>query len=776
MYPHSRGSLHHQPQAGPSRLTQQLAADFDDTDSDDDMFVMRGLKPTLTKNARRGFSSDDESSVISSDEDPVNYTSPQKLAKPPSYGIRPLESPSKQAVSPSKSTSKNEPKSPVSLSNIDKLLARSVPQQSQVRSDSVPSVSSNDSRQDLPQQSTSHIKNKLNGIDVQSVHQYTETEFTPPSATRPTFKVKWSKRPAGPHYISMLTSDADESRLPKISDPNVLSRQSEATVYTEVPRNSNTHIRWLRELGSELADFLNLDSVANKNTWVLEDFPKGYKLLEKISGPAGKKLRTIMLCGSWLADPFQEAKPELVMHFMTLINADEPCPCDNCEAHVREHGGEVTTSPPPANIPSSSRSSVLGEVMGPMRKLEHSLEPHEKGFTWSENHGYHTVDPKSWQPKDPVKSNAESAKMFKLKRRALAYGGPYVDPHQSEDVDRSLQTPSSWVRMQEVVWFALPEPIRSSENTEGDPIITHWPAIVCERKTVATSQLTGHVPRICEPLTSEAFQTQQSVEWHIRLLGCSDFVWATTEELLPFLAYKPFTKPLKAVVPNSQSYKRLWDDKEERPRWPSVFSFRDIENAYLSFAVALSHASMIMRKIILCDPFAYRIEDPVSGDATLSGGTHNESIRNWSSPHVAHYQGAFVGAERIWVGDLLRLRFTKSSEDDQILPAAGEKLDPRLFADYQGAVMPLPKPRAEAGRAITDRCLILLLNSIWTHPTSERVFVSGFVYEVTRAFDAANPSEPDVHPDFPPLPPPPYGWEFRLVQPLPTEYSFEFEM
>lgn len=623
-----------------------------------------------------------------------------------------------------------------------------------------------------------HISSRPNGHDSHSASSgSTETTFRPPSATKVTFKVKWGVPPRGPHLISILTTDGDASQIPRLTPPANLPRFGPIAANVEVPKDSPTHLRWRRELGAELADFLNLDAIAKKDFWILEDFPSGYKLLERLEGPATRPTRTVMLHGSWTAQPFLDPKRELVQHLMTLINANGPCYCNHCTARLDRQGGRVVASPPPSDVPPSQQSEVLGELTGPLQMLQSSGVLQEKGVAWSDAKGYHMVDPKTWQAnKNPAKINAENSEKHRLLREALRYGGPYVDPHQSQDIERNLQDPSSWVRMKEVVWYTLPRPLRSSSiDTRGGPIITHWPALVCERKTVVSAELIGRVPKPNKPLTSRSLRTQQATEWHVRLLGCTDFVWAATEQLLPFLAYKPFTQPLKSVRPSEESYKQLWNDKEDKPNWPTLDSFGDLENAYLPFAVALSHTSNIMRKIVLSDPFAHRVNTPAPDTAGLLGGQHNESLRNWSSPVVAHYQGVFAGAERIWVGDLLRLRFGKSTKND-ILPPDGQSLDPRAYADSANTAALVPTSEPLPSGSLGERCLVLLLSSIWAHPQSDRIFVSGFVYEICKASDPANPRAPPVHPDFPPLPPAPYGWEFRLVAELPSEYSFEIEV
>lgn len=610
---------------------------------------------------------------------------------------------------------------------------------------------------------------------------YTTTEFTPPGQTTPTFRVRWCSNRAGPHYLSILATDATKKRVPPLTKPEDLPRSGTVSAYVALDPSADIYKRWMRELGSELADFLNLDEVTNKFHWLLEDLPSGYRLIERLEGIAGRPSRTVMLCGSKFASTFYSARRELVKHLMNLINAGGACPCQNCLDRTKRHGGTVHLPDVSEKTPASKNAPVLGAVDGPMHNLRRALEAQHRGFTWSPARGFHKIDSLSQKKKDSVKANAEGAESFKLKKRATGYGGPYVDPHQSEDIERALSTPSSWVRMKEVVWYKLPRPIRSP-RLKNSPIITHWPAVVCERKTVSRPKLAGPMPLPAKSFDG-TLHNEQFTEWHVRLLGCCDFVWSTRQELLPFLAYKPFTQSFSNIKPDEKSFGRVWDSAAERPIWPPVNALGSLEEAYVPFAVALQHASYMMRKVVLCDPFAFRVSDPELANSKLSGGKHNESVRNWSAPKVCHFQGAFIGAERVWVGDLLRLRITKPSK--ALVPLHGDVVDPALFVDNHGV-----KPRAlqtnslHSGKERRDapeqllqnRCLLILLNSIWQHPTTDRVFVSGFVYELKKKSSRDEPAEaPDVPQDMPPLPPAPPGYHFCLLVPLPAEHSFEIE-
>lgn len=616
-------------------------------------------------------------------------------------------------------------------------------------------------------------------------HSPPVSSFAPPGQDKPTFEVIWvdqSKNKSSKHMIRILATDAQEPDIPPLTNREDLPRFGHISATIALGYETDTHKRWRKELGGELADFLNLDALVGRNQWELEDFPRGYQLVERLEGPAGRPTRTTMLYGSMFANPFLDSKRELLKHLMGLINGGEPCSCQNCATRVETKGAAIVLSPPPEVVPPASKSTVLGEINGPMQKLALQLELRKQGFSWSADKGFHRVEndaPAS--SKDPAKVNADNAELLKLKRRATAYGGPYVDPHQSEDIERANQNPSSWVRMKELVWYTLPTPIRSRNHSLGGPLFTHWPAVVCERKTLSEPRLVGPVPPMGQPMTSESIQSHQTMEWHVCLLGCSDFRWSTTNGLLPFLAYKPHTESLFQIAPDATSYRRSWNDHDGRPAWPSIASFTDAETAYIAFAIALSHASSIMKKLVLCDPFAHRVRDPDLPESALSAGKHNESIRNWAAPRVAHFQGAFIGAEKIWVGDLIRLRVYKSSKT--FLPGEGEQLEPNFFADSAGrdraknALASKHKKTSSPNASYLERrCLVVLVSSIWRNPSNDKPFISGYVYEMKKLIHQEKPQHPPSPPDLPPLPTPPPGYCFRLLVPLPAEYSFDMEL
>lgn len=303
--------------------------------------------------------------------------------------------------------------------------------------------------------------------------------------------------------------------------------------------------------------------------------------------------------------------------------------------------------------------------------------------------------------------------------------GPFIHPDRNRELDGK---DGAWVRQHELCWARIDPIIEAGEPNL--PEIVYWPVIVGERSFKSKPDLTapkveGQLPRMLH-----------WIEYRCRFLGTNDEALRLVDDLLPWLAYPPpppmFTIPLDTPEGIATVYA---DDEKQTLRRISIAALREagLKRAITAFALSLQIAAHIISFWSQTDRYRTRrisnAPPKLEDDVTTS---------DW------HYQGMFWGAERIWVGDVVRLLTTV--ED---LPEHD----------------PLPSPPGE-GR----RHLLLRVDGIYKDATNEHAMVSGALYEMYRGNEG--PTSIEVGSRTYEAPP---GYRFHLKSKERTEHHLDVE-
>ncbi|KAE8229533.1 hypothetical protein CF326_g5497 [Tilletia indica] len=267
------------------------------------------------------------------------------------------------------------------------------------------------------------------------------------------------------------------------------------------------------------------------------------------------------------------------------------------------------------------------------------------------------------------------------------------------------------LRPNELVWFQLPKPLVSPDRTLN---IAYWPAHISSReiRSKVTQQAWSSVIDDSDDEMSidndNDFDLENNVvqeeRYRIQLLGIRQETVTARSRLLPQLSYRPPANLLKAPLKNVPLDKLQWLSRDKRPKWqlaPSVEALLFPENsagrterlrarptfdeALPAYYLAVCILSYLCTAVVDAESFAL---DP---DLALSKPTPThlalrkevmETIRSsWIIPkrHLwpefgplnatpptwknTYLQGVILGADRIWVADVVRLDVQESDFD-----------------------------------------------------------------------------------------------------------------
>ena len=448
----------------------------------------------------------------------------------------------------------------------------------------------------------------------------------------------------------------------------------------------------------------------------------------------------LYLYGSNFAHSFTNPRRALD-HFNMLVKNDlAPCPCESCRA--RAGAVSVIVPPVPDGVKKASESHIMKSVVAA------SLKPHfiaTSAYTYTVQEGFQRTE-KMGPPKEAARRRAEEQAKLRLRGRAIEYKGPYINREREDDLLRAVTT--SFVRHGEMVWVRINPLVSTAKRDDGLPLaeISYWPGIVVDRRLMSKTRVkSGSLPTIgCAP-PEEAYTTDQWLEWQIALFGIDERIWRSNSEMLPWLAHTaPYS--LKRIAFTERSFNEIYNQKERKIKRASLrhLTKNDVELGVSAYGLALQISGHVFRGWNFFDRYITR-ED--SGD---------------QEKEVQSYQGVYLGGERIWVGDLVRL-IALSTEDKQ-------------------RDIPLPDPlprRTDVDVSMGDdvdvgRSLLLKINSIYRHSKTDHPRVSGSIYELydTKKY-APIPEEASEQEGERFMPAPPPGHKFRLLTALDCEHHID---
>ncbi|KAN0130944.1 hypothetical protein V8E53_011322 [Lactarius tabidus] len=514
--------------------------------------------------------------------------------------------------------------------------------------------------------------------------------------------------PPNPVYLEFGKSDGDTKQLPT-NNREVVDTDGQVNYMKFLALDDSSNIHWRCQVAMKVAERIGKPSGSN---YVLKTWPEGYSLYCHLKGKQSAPRQDLYLFGSVYAKRFRSV-PEFVPHALWLMT-DPTLDRRNCEC---KYCAKVPQRVISSNLGYKNRSTP-GSSPAPGSRMHRVGRDRERRSSRTAPGEYATVrrTPKPKPEKGPTQ--------VMLQERYSDVQAMYADT--DEEMRR-------WFRVGEMVWCALDPPIR---GTDAAANITFWPGLVDECSFKAEtfprpkspsihsadgdfemedgteSTHVAHVGRgasngsgsslaVVYPMAPHTGNlkpaTERPLPWTVRqknvykvkLLAVNHDYIAIETQVLPYHGYKPSNDLLQALqdVSIEQITRKPEDIAAFNPCPPETPSTEPGVNDQL-FAEATAPytlALQIAAGVEVCwaptDEWVFKMVVP-------SGSSSAPSVVN-----QARYQGLWLGAERIWTDDLVRLKAARAQIAPagtlQIFPASGpsrttiETFTPEQLADEE---------------------------------------------------------------------------------------------
>jgi hypothetical protein len=294
---------------------------------------------------------------------------------------------------------------------------------------------------------------------------------------------------------------------------------------------------------------------------------------------------------------------------------------------------------------------------------------------------------------------------------AVVKGTSLPRPILNRDRNSDL-TSKRYLRQAEIVWCHLEEPIvPDGLQADDDASILFWPAVIMEPRFQV--HIVPHEP-------GQPYAVTQSFAHKIKLLGVMHSYIVPEEELLPYQAYIPKDQILEELrkykfAPSSTDLAELYefqpmpspliepshilDDNDPTPIHPRPYA-----EAAAPFALAIQIAAQVSAFWCPTDQWKFYYgapattaptsnkEKPAGTSSTLEGdplafhmpldppssaSTRPQTPETRSrSAFECRYQGLWWGGERIWMGDLVRIKPLRTMLHPDTTSRLLEEIDP----------------------------------------------------------------------------------------------------
>ncbi|KAF9073278.1 hypothetical protein BDP27DRAFT_1417405 [Rhodocollybia butyracea] len=505
--------------------------------------------------------------------------------------------------------------------------------------------------------------------------------------------------PPNPNYLDITHSDGNRDLLPTNTN-RVVDSDGQVNFMQPVELDEGLAIKWRVQVGAALAKNNRYD---NPDSYVLRDWPANYQMFLHNKGSQADPRQDVYLFGSTKTAKFRSV-PEFIPHAIWLFGDMEGnCDCKYCSKRKSQReitedfqgrGIIQTTSPGP-----SSPNRLAGVKRKPL--------------------------PSSGLRNNPITYAAiQKARLRKpsnfIVPKAPAPVEQILDLQEAHS-DTALIL-RRWHRNDELVWVALEHPIEGPRRDVD--IIKAWPAIVEEASTrpettpsvvLPTQNGVSSFPDYNPE--SPPWKTTHHTKYKLKLLGTSCSLVTRDDQVLSYQAYLPPTEliaalqevPLSQVRFDSEYTTNFTPVRVTNPADPFVPP-PTFEEATGPYALAIQIASQIAGFWNLTDDwefkFAFRDDKPVrsvsatdgfSLEQAISAASNSNAINggpqtSYGTSHISgnrhmttqelekakasslgmpkavgqvysqkNFHGLWWGAERIWTGDLIRLKIGRNA-------------------------------------------------------------------------------------------------------------------
>ncbi len=293
-------------------------------------------------------------------------------------------------------------------------------------------------------------------------------------------------------------------------------------------------------------------------------------------------------------------------------------------------------------------------------------------------------------------------------------------------------------RVGEMVWCRLDEPV--VDPTDSQRQITQWPAVIVDpaiefttflgydaddKKDTKTSIEAVSAPGKRDELppllggSSSSIAVQQSMAYQVTFFGTMETVRAPESSLTPYLAGLIPSELIHSELGFREDHPWLFDEHEfphlnlsSQPNLPKP----NFTKSIVAFGFAAEAVATLRNLYNLTDAYSAS-EHPEQVLRDLGAGPTDGD----KQPGMRYYQGMYFGLERLWVGDVVRLRLSKRD-----IKKLQEQLNATLVADKQPGA---PDPPAII--LDEDGSYVLRLAAIYEDPRAlKTVRVAGEIFQI----------------------------------------------
>lgn len=512
-------------------------------------------------------------------------------------------------------------------------------------------------------------------------------------------------RPDG--FIQFPRSDGD----PNYGPPNTqvpLETDLEVDYHHVFRRDDRRHRTWREALGEGLARYFKLDKLTqSKVKWKLYDFPENYVFAEHRKGPTWQ-LRTDTHLFGRQGCCFRSTK-EVLGHFIWLLLDPDMNPA-NCRCIYCPKSQSVSTggnrSPAIAGVkrkdePTSASSSANADRR---RKKSHNADVAEVPA-----HTSITV---------------RGVEIDRLEPGLAIVSVPQRDLETMRPLNRGE---NERFRVGEVAWCMLSEPV--VDPTCPGRQIEIWPVVILD-SAVQVTTMPGYDTdnnnkqrtRARSPLAQSGVgSVNQSMAYQVTFFGTTEKAKVPEASLMPYLIGFIPEDLVNSDLGTRQDHLWLFQDDEyphlNLSRQPNVAA-PEFTKAIVAWGFAVEAVAILRNLYNVTD--AYSVSETPQGKARDLGASAAERDNQLASG-MRYYQGIYFGLERLWVGDVVRLRLSRSD-----IKKLQQQLNAVLAAEAQSDA-------SDAKAILLDEAgsYALQLGAIYEDPQAPKtVRVSGEIYQI----------------------------------------------
>ncbi|KAI0766707.1 hypothetical protein BD413DRAFT_569971 [Trametes elegans] len=365
--------------------------------------------------------------------------------------------------------------------------------------------------------------------------------------------------PENPHWLEFDRSDGDSSLLPK-NTKKIIDSDGQVNFMRPVPLDESLAIMWRVGIGGQLAVRMGLPAGPS---YVLKTFPEGYHLYDHNKGPAKTPRHDPYLCGSVHVNRFRSVN-EFIPHALWLMQDPTMnranCSCKYCTKQPQR----IISDTMGLSTHSGRRSTSVAGVLPLSVRI-----PRQRR------------EGKEARPRPPPTRPYAAVRRAPKPPRVIVGPEQCIVPERDLDVRAALVSGEGrrprWFRKGELLWCHLEVPIRGRDASED---IQFWPGIVedfhvktqavpngaqddsdtnmdhlyqeaaDESPAPGESAAAGPSKATTPPLEAEGSVPWKVQQWYVykmKLLGTSQYYFATDHQVLPYLAYAPSDQILDRV-------------------------------------------------------------------------------------------------------------------------------------------------------------------------------------------------------------------------------------